>query len=117
MCNCLRGRGAVYLVLDKAIGNLSISAPVEIKRGEALRCEMKLPDSSGKPLAAIAPIKVTVLDSQGHVVEGSGHYGMADGVLLLTFDIASNDKAGSWSITVQEGLTGQSVTHTFIVKA
>jgi hypothetical protein len=98
--------GCVLMVTDEVICGVEIDAPQKIKRGESLHCRIMVVDQKGRPLDAVIPVQVKVLDPAGAEAEWSGFYGAKDGQLELTLDIASNDRTGLWQIRVRELASG-----------
>lgn len=110
------GAGNLFLVTDKAAGDLQITVPGTAQRGKSTFITLQLNDTSGQPLQAVIPLEVKIRDSQNRIAEKSGYYGAADGKLTIKMDIASNDAPGEWQIEVSERLTGQKRVKSFFVK-
>ena len=110
------GEGNVFLVTDKAVGALQVTAAPTAARGKTATVAVQLNAADGQPLQAVVPLEVTIRDPQGRVAEKSGYYGAANGKLNLTLDIASNDLPGRWQVEVSERLRGQKATANFEVK-
>lgn len=110
------GEGSLFLVSDKAAGALQVMAAPAVQRGQSIPVTVQLSDDAGQPLQVIAPLEVTIRDSQGRIAEKSGYYGAANGQLTLTLEIAPNDAPGQWQIEVTERLRGQKATANFMVK-
>lgn len=110
------GEGNVFLITDKAAGALQVSAAASAARGGSTPITIQLNDSAGKPLQAVVPLEVSIRDPQNRLAEKSGFYGAANGKLSLTLEIAPNDLPGKWQVEVREGLRGQKVTKSFMVK-
>jgi len=107
--------GCVLMVTEKAICGVRIEAPAAVKCGASLACRLSVVDCDGKPLAAVVPVKVEILDTAGCDAEWSGFYGAKDGRLEVTSDIASNDRVGLWQIRVRELAAGNETTTYFRV--
>jgi len=110
------GAGNLFLVMDRAAGELQVSVPAAVKRGQSLPVTIQMKDSGGQALQAVVPLEVAILDSDGNPAEQSGYYGAVDGRLNLNLDIASNDKVGRWRIVVKERLRNQQAVADFVVQ-
>ncbi|HWL54156.1 MAG TPA: hypothetical protein VNQ90_17065 [Chthoniobacteraceae bacterium] len=106
------GEGKLYLVLEEAVGAVRVAAREQARLGERFSCTIDLAAASGKPLEAVAPVEVTLLDPKGRKAEGSGFHAIRDGRLEVGFDLALNDTPGRWSLQVREGISGQMVERT-----
>ena len=96
------GDGKLILLLDRKIKAVSVDLPGEIKQGSAFALQLRLCDSSGKNIQAILPVEVTLTDSSGRVLPGSGFYATApDGSLKISELMAPNAACGSMKVTVR----------------
>ncbi len=71
---------------------------------------MTIVDADGRPIDAVIPLEIQVVDARGELREHSGHYGAKDGKVDLTLDIPTNAAAGSWKIQARDlasGTTGE----------
>ena len=57
------------------------------------------------------PLHVGVLDTQQREAEFTGYYAAQDGKASVTFDLASNDTTGQWTIRVTELASGLTTDH------
>jgi len=114
--NLSGGEGNLFLITEQKVGTLQINASKAANPGQSVAVSILLNDTGQKPMSAIVPLKVTILDSQNRVAEKSGYYGAADGKLSLTLELAPNDVPGQWKIEVEEGLTGQKAVHHLQIK-
>ena len=94
--------GCVLMVTDAAIGGITIEAPAAAKRGGSVACGVSVVDDGGRPLVAVVPVQVRILDPAGCEAEWSGFYGARDGRLELKLDLAKNDRLGLWQVEVRE---------------
>lgn len=101
------GEGRVYMVTERPLAGLQVTAPATAARGTAARCRVAVVDDRGKPLAAVVPLRVDFLDASGRPGEFSGFYGAKDGQLDLSFDLAPNDTPGLWRLQVTELAAGR----------
>jgi hypothetical protein len=102
--------GRVFLVTDRPIAGLAVQVPEEIVRGKACACQVHVTDPAGRPIDAVIPVRIDVLDPHGRPAEITGYYGARGGKLDPVFDIATNDAPGTWTIRATELATGQSAS-------
>jgi hypothetical protein len=98
--------GCVLLVTEERIGAVGIQAADAAKRGGTLAVQVCVADVKQRPVDAVVPLKVEILDPAGAEAEWSGYYGAKGGTLGVTLDIAPNDRAGLWQIRVRELASG-----------
>lgn len=96
------GDGRVFLLTDHPIAAVRLQAPRRAKRGESVAVKVMVMDDKGRPVEAIVPLRVDIVDANGRHAEFSGFYGAKDGVMSLTIDLAQNDALGNWLIRAQE---------------
>ncbi|MCS6862485.1 MAG: hypothetical protein NZT92_19455, partial [Abditibacteriales bacterium] len=99
--------GRVYLITERAIAGVRVDAPLTARRGEAISVKIAVVDDQGKPLDAIVPVRVEILDPAGRAAEFSGYYGAKDGQLEIRWDVAKNDAPGLWRVHVEERASGR----------
>ena len=105
------GAGRLFMIADRKIADLRLQAPTTCQLGEKLELKIAVVDDDGKPLGAVVPIHVEVLDPQGRPAESTGYYGAQGGQLSIALDLASNDLPGQWAVRACElasGLTSRS---------
>ena len=100
------GDGSLILLLDREIGKVAIDAPKKIARGEAFALVAKVLDKSGKPVQAILPLEITLLDAKGTVLPGSGYVAAVDGAYTLKQVAATNMAVGDVKVVVRELASG-----------
>jgi len=96
----------VYMVTDRAIDEVRISAPETVAPGESAVIEVTIVGDDDRPMDAVVPVKIDLIDPTGRTAEFSGHYGAKDGTVALTATIAPNDVPGLWRIHVRELASG-----------
>lgn len=107
--------GTVLMVVDKAISKVTIDMPASATRGKSITCALAVVADDGKPVSAVVPVRVMILDPAGEEAERSGFYGAKDGQLQLNLDIASNDRTGLWQLRVIELASRQEASAYFRV--
>ncbi len=100
------GGGQVFMITDRPIAKVSIDAPNAVRRGQQVEVNATVDDENGEAIAAVIPVHVQLLDPEQHDAELSGYYAARDGMVSVTFDLASNDAVGQWTIRVTELASG-----------
>ena len=103
--------GRVFMITDRRIDRVQITAPERAKRGEQIRIGIAVLDKADKPINAIVPLKVDLLDPAGEPAEFSGYYGAKDGRAEILLDMAPNDTPGIWTIDVRELASDRETRH------
>ncbi len=103
--------GGLFLVTDKAVAKLLVTAPESAKLGSTARCRLVVGDASGAPINAVFPVRVEIRDPHGRTGEFSGHHAAVAGTLELSLDFATNDAPGTWEIRATELASGHQRTH------
>ncbi len=107
--------GRLLMAVPKPIAGLSVTGPDQVARGQSWTGRIAVQDADGKPLDAIIPLQVEIVDSDGRPSEFSGHYAAVKGTLELPLDIAANDQTGTWEVRVHELASGQHASKFFRV--
>jgi hypothetical protein len=107
--------GTVWLVTDQAIENVACRHRETVERGKSLPLTVEVQDGAGRPVEAVVPVEVTILDPEGREGEFSGWYAAEAGRLSIQLDIAANDPFGVWEIRVRELAAGCRATSAFEV--
>lgn len=106
------GGGAIYMALDEEIAGVDVEGPEKLKRGADALFKISVLDNSGEPMkGTIIPVKVDIVDASGERSEFSGYYGVKDGVLNITLNVAENEPPGKWRIAAKELASGTSDEH------
>jgi hypothetical protein len=100
------GGGGVFLITSQKIAGIKLEMPPQARLGNPFQLKIAVVDDSEKPLAAVVPVQVAILDPDGKPAEFSGFYGAKDGQLSITADPAANDKPGQWTIRATELASG-----------
>jgi len=108
--------GCVLMVTERAINAVRVDVAQEARLGGRLSCTVSVVDREGKPIDAVVPLQVEILDPAGAQAEWSGYYGAERGQLALTLDLAPNDRHGLWQIRVRELASRRCATVYFRVK-
>ena len=99
--------GTVFMVTERAIAGVELTAPREAGLGQAVRIRIDVVGEEGKRIEAVVPVHVDILDAEGESAEFSGYYGARDGRVDITLDLAVNDKPGNWIIRARELASGR----------
>lgn len=97
------GEGRIYVLTRHPGDSIKVSAPKTVSRSSRVNCLVQ--SGIGEKNTAIVPVRVDITDPDGRASEFSGHYGMKDGELALSLDIAPNDTPGLWQIRATELLS------------
>jgi hypothetical protein len=110
------GEGRVFMVLERPLATVRLNVPKEAHRGESVLVTAELLASDDQPVEAVIPVQLTVTDPLGRPAEGSGFYGVKDGVLRVNLDLAPNDAIGLWQITIRELASAREATEQMSVR-
>ena len=101
--------GHLLMVTERPIDSVRMTAPERAAPGERISVEVAVLDDAGRPLDAVVPVRIDLLDPHGRAAERSGFYGAKDGQVTIEADLATNDTPGLWRITARELASG--LTH------
>jgi len=100
--------GKIIVMLSEKLNGVEILAPREIKnRGIRHKINVLIRSDGGDLLPGTQPVKLQITDPDGNVSEYSDYYATESGVLSIDFVAGLNDTAGTWTIEVQELMTGK----------
>lgn len=102
--------GRLFLLLPKALGGVTIEAPVTAKTGDTITVSIRVHDEAGNPLKAVIPALLEIRDANARLAEGSGHCAIVDGSLTVKLNLAPNEDPGAWQISVKELASRRSAT-------
>ncbi len=109
-------QGRIWMITQRPIRQVDISAPETSRRGDTIEVHIAVTDGS-KPVDAVVPLEVRIIDPEGAAAEFSGYYGAADGTATIRCDFAPNDRLGVWQIEVGELASGKrSATYIHLTK-
>jgi len=100
--------GRVWMTTSQPIAGIEITGPETAELGGQWSGRIRAHDAEGRPVDAVLPVQVEILDSEGRPAEFGGYYGAASGTLDLTLDLAANDQPGVWEVRVRELASGAS---------
>jgi hypothetical protein len=98
--------GRVFMVTDQAIAQVQIRAPEAAAAGDRVDIKIAIVGDDGRPMDAVVPVKIDLIDPSGRAAELSGYYGAKDGVVQLAATLAPNDAPGVWRVHVRELASG-----------
>jgi hypothetical protein len=99
--------GRLFLVTDRPVAGFRINAPKTASLGDSIEVRIAVTNPEEKPVDAVIPIDLRIIDPEGVERERSGYYGAAGGQLRVVLDFAPNDRTGLWMIRATEGATGR----------
>ncbi|MFH0962928.1 MAG: sugar-binding domain-containing protein [Planctomycetota bacterium] len=111
------GDGRIFAVMPVDIGTIDIDVAKEAQRPSGVPVSIRINDANGNPFPGLAPLRVTVKDSQGKVSDYGDYYMASDGSASFTLPIAKNDPSGDWTVTVEELFGGREGIAFFTVSA
>lgn len=92
------GEGRLLLILDQPLGQTRIQAPESASPGQPFEVEVTVQSRDGKPVRALIPIELDLINPSGAKVPGSGFFCAENGGLRVSFTISVNEKPGSWHV-------------------
>lgn len=98
--------GRLLMALPARIARVAVRGPESVARGGRWVGRIEVQHDAGKPVEAVVPLEVAILDPDGRPAEFSGFHAAADGRLELTLDLAANDQPGVWEVRVRERASG-----------
>ena len=104
------GEGRLFMITDQKIAGVEVTTSAQAKLGDRVTIGLAVVDAERRPVEAVVPVQLEILDPKGEPGEFSGYYGAKDGALSVNIDIAPNDLAGPWTIRATElasGLRGE----------
>ena len=105
------GGGKVLMITERPIAKILLDAPESSQPGKQVDLNITVGDETGRAIDAVIPLHVGLLDPQQREAEFSGYYAAQDGKASVTFDLASNDTTGQWTIRVTELASGLTTDH------
>ena len=109
------GSGKVFMITERPVEELSVTAPVTATLKGTLTIDVAVLGKDGKPVDAVVPVRIAVLDPEGVAADLSGHYGAKDGRVNVTIALAPNDLVGDWTIDVQDLASGRTARRKLVV--
>ena len=97
------------MVTKRPIRDIAINAPKVVSRGESIGISIAVTDGV-KPISAVIPVNVEIVDPEGRRAEFSGSYAATNGQLTIRCDFAANDRVGMWEVRAKELARGSSTT-------
>ena len=101
--------GRVLMITKEAIKEIRINTTNAVSVSDSIEIEIDITDGV-KPIDAVIPVEVDIVDPEGRRAEFSGNYGAAGGRLEIHFDFAANDRPGVWQIRARERASGKSAS-------
>ncbi len=93
--------GTLLLLLDRPIDAVRVTPPAKMERGQAFEVGVQIAAADGTPIPAILPVEVTLADSAGHRLPGSGYYAAENGRLVIRETAATNMAIGKVTCTAK----------------
>ena len=93
--------GTLLLLLERPIDAVRINLPAQLVRGQPFEVRVQIAAADGAPIPAILPVEVTLADSAGHRLPGSGYYAAENGRLVIRETAATNMAIGKVTYTAK----------------
>ena len=107
------GGGRIFVITDRLPAQMMVAAPVltkagpvAAKRGSTAHFEIIIRDKTGKPVPGVVPFQIEIVDPAFRPAEPSGAYAAVNGTARVLFELAENERTGTWRITVKERMCG-----------
>ena len=107
------GEGRVYMLTPRPVAAVRVEVAARLPAERVANVRISVVDATGKPLPAVVPVKVDILDPAGATAEFGGHYGAKAGVVDLRLDLAANDAPGAWIVRARELASGKTAEGRF----
>jgi len=104
------GDGNVFMITPKPLLQIHLEAPEGAIGGNTASIKVSVTSSNDQPVKAVIPMHVTVRDSNGVTVEGTGYHTAENGILTIDLNTATNDDPGTWQIHAKELASGMEAT-------
>jgi hypothetical protein len=99
--------GRVMMITDRAVDAVQVTAPATAAPGDSVTLSVTVLGDDGKPMDAIVPVEVKLIDPAGRAAEFSGYYAAKDGAVSIDALLAINDMPGVWRIEATELASGR----------
>lgn len=101
------GDAGVYLIVPAELGSPSVQCRAQ--RGRTVQAAVRVADARGRAVRWPVPVRLTVKDPKG-VERGHSQTLAVVGETEIELTFATNDPAGSWTVSVSEGISGKSAS-------
>ncbi|MFO8078816.1 MAG: LamG-like jellyroll fold domain-containing protein [Armatimonadota bacterium] len=109
--------GRVFMITERPIADVRITAPQQASAGDSITIAAEVLADNGDRIDAVVPVRIDLIDPNGHSAEFSGFYGAKDGGVEITCDLAPNDVPGTWRVRVEELASGRAANAYLTVSA
>ncbi len=104
--------GRLFTFLKEKIGSVEVDAPRQVRVGETIRVTFRVLNGKGKPVQALLPGEIRVIDAAGRELDGAGFVCVQNGT--CTVDILTNvdDADGDYRLVCKDRASGLTVERT-----
>ena len=109
--------GRLFLLLDTPIDTVKVEVPAEVSAGVEQLLRAEVCSADGKPVKALIPIELTIIDDEGNTLDDSGYGCAIDGRLEWRFSIPKGTPTGKkYNVVVVDLASGQLALSQIVVK-
>ena len=102
--------GSLVMVLKEPIKSVQLNVPEKLRLKDKFQLKVQLLNAAGKIIKAILPLEITLIDSSGKRLPGSGFYAAVNGELIVDEVIAPNTSKGTVTVAVKCLSSGKTAT-------
>ena len=116
-CELSNTTARVFGLLPRELKSVDLRCRQTVTAGDTLAASVGFVAADGKPLAAMIPFHLTVLQPDGAPFFSGYRFTARDGVFAMEWRVPVNAPAGVWRVQVRSQLNGQLVSLPVKVKA
>lgn len=107
------GEGRLFMITPRPVSSVRVETARRRNSDRKAEVKVSVLDDNGRPLDAVVPVKVEIIDPAGAEAEFTGYYGAKDGTAAIRLDLAENDAEGSWEVRAKELVSGLTASARF----
>ena len=104
--------GRLLAFLNTRIASVKVEAPTQVRGGGAVRVTFSVQDAAGKPIDALLPAEIRLLDAAGRELDGAGWVCLQGGTCTVDILTNLNDVEGNYTLVCRDRASGLSDTRT-----
>ena len=102
--------GRLLAFLPEPIAKLKLDLCDNVERGGTIRASLTVLGESGKPVPAVLPVDVRVLDASGKELDGAGYAAAVGGVCGFSLVTNLDDAHGDYTVVCTDRASGLSIS-------